>query len=218
MEERFAYASTAEYLTDPRGIYSEEDDNNTDPTLYQLRVGQGTDGGNAMRYLEPAMFEAEGVLCHNVTFGANYRKMWFEADIRFNTGFTTANPGEENPSQKLFQARGPSILFAVGEGEGENGLAVFNLEDGDESDSSMDLFDNAYHNHKVLVDLDGGRVIWAIDGVIKVNYTGDLSSHSDIGGWKLGLNLNRGTTDAQSYDWGLVRWFIDNPGWAGFPA
>jgi len=92
VEEDFAeYSSTADMLSDPRGIYSVAEDVNPGRMSLDLSTGYGV-SDRSMRYDYVGVGCTSQTIGRNVTLPSPVAEVWVEFYVKFSTNLTTLNP------------------------------------------------------------------------------------------------------------------------------
>jgi len=233
VENFSTYTSTADMISDPRDIYFIEDANPSAISL-DTTAGYGT-LSQSMRYIFPAN---EGGTDYTISRHMEwlmpggafpYTELWFKVVLKFDSLFTIEDPSviSEAPALKILHLMTPDD---TGQRWG------LNMEGGDSStlnaegpyldgnydnfyisgsNVNSDLFDNNWHTLKYHIKYGVGDTdfheFW-IDDI----YQGNATSGTDqaaFGFMTLGANINQGPVLSQSYWWGLVEIYDEDPGW-----
>ncbi len=237
------YTSTADLLSDPRGIYNSEYWNPQDIHLDKT-TGYGT-LTQSVRYTFENRTNSSSrctdyMLGDNLVFPHTVTQVWVEWYARFPTDFTTVAPSswgcQSNPDLKwLFGAPDVSSRFeakigqagdnfAVGAPENE-GIALYYNGPGKPSDpgllvepapSSHAYYDGQWHRYRVFWKLGNGTGVvkfWIDNTLIFDRENFNTGPNTKIIGLALGRNLNQGPDHAMSYYWGQIKAWDQDPGW-----
>lgn len=225
-EEDFStYTSTANMISDPRGIYSTFEDQNTAQMVLDKAVGFGsllqsmrfdyTPTGNASG---PGDFQ----ITRDLVLPSTQAEVWVESVEKGSTGFTVAAwPGYTGAAAwKHFFGR----VHPDGNGRFSTGsLSTRWVSEyppgGQELDTGTyaathDPGDNQWHvfRYHWKCGANGALQVWQ-DGVLLVDQQGVNVNATDIYGISIGQTFNNGPIQNQSYWWGRIRVYITNPGW-----
>lgn len=219
------YTSTANMLSDPRGVYSLGEDVNTGQMVLDKTVGYTTYGlTQSMRYDYVATGDSSGPgdyqVTRNLWFPNTVTDVWVESVERGSATFTVdAWPGYAGQrAWKHFFGRinGASGRFStgsIGRWVSEYPPGGQELDTGTYA-QTWDPGDNAWHKFRYHWKIGGSGIlqIW-MDGVKMVD-TGSVSvSGTNIYGVSIGQTFNNGPIQTMSYWWGAINVYNTNPGW-----
>jgi hypothetical protein len=230
IEDFSTYASTADFLANPRGIWLPVEAKNTNHIVIDRTVGYGN-STQSMRYdwpnngaqcldysIKPGMLRIPGNLTH----------VWIEFVVRFSTNFSV-NAGASGCASEYKLASLGDYSNGVGRWDvPEMQAGQFNLGAPwtnadltvDKQDSPSTLWDGQPHVFRIEAELGSGTStgvlkFW-VDGQLRVNKRGFLttSSHHVIDIFSPGLNLNQGPAiDGMQMWWHRIAIYGDDPGW-----
>lgn len=228
LEDFSTYSNTANFLADPRGIYSTAEDEATTQMTLDKSTGVNIDGyalTQSVRYDYNAPACTSQTVERNLVLPTTVKEMWFELYLKFTTNFTTQDSAGcgTPPDFKMFFLR---IDEAIGRGAvrwGSQTPPEVTVEIGNAVDLYTGAFISAYsdnHWHRV-------RGHWRLNGansVIQLNIDGTTvynNSALNAGGTdphfygiSLGRNLDQGVpAGTMSEWWGRVAVFNSDPGW-----
>ena len=237
LEETFeSYSSIAVFISDPRGIYTTEDE--ITPQWSFVTPGYGT-YTRALRYTYPNR-TGSGARCtdytiqRNMSFPTGVDEVWVEFAVRFSADFTTRAPStwscNSNPDFKfIFIRTNPGARYSwkndiYGTGN-QWDPTVPGQGDGDNAYSGNVLHDGQWHVYRMharnstSASSADGRFRGMIDGTTRfdlnnVNTVSGGSAISEMYGLKLFGNLNQGPDHDMELDVGYIRIYNTDPGWA----
>lgn len=161
----------------------------------------------------------------------NMREFWGELEVRWQNGWVTNGPYSGNADHKTF------FLFTNNESGSErwehhvghfgNGFGQFIAGTGNTVGDATKLWDGSWHRLQWHARMGtdpggGGTAIWTVR---YPDYPGGALTREWVGGmnatfatryfWKLALsrNLNKGSTNDQYIEFGIVRVYDADPGW-----
>lgn len=229
LEDFSTYSSTADFLSDPRKIYSTAEDENTGQMTLDKSTGVNIDGYNlpqSVRYDYGAPGCVSQTVERNLVLPTTVKEIWFELYLKFSINFTTKDSSgcTTPPDFKMFFLR---IDEAIGRGAvrwGSQTPPEVTVEIGNAVDLYTGAFISAYSDnqwHRV-------RGHWLLNGansVIELNIDGTTvydnkalnagGTDPHFYGVSLGRNLDQGVpAGTMSEWWGRVALFNANPGWA----
>lgn len=222
VEDFSTYSSTANMLSDPRGIYSVGEDVQTPEMALDTTVGFGT-STKSMRF----DFPARDSICTDYTIGRNINlpsdqsDVYLEVVAKFQNGWTNTAPGCSGVSNEdykfVFGRVRTSGRFnvMVGTYNSEFTVGYPGGEDNFEGGAAGTLFDGQWHTYRfhMKVGSSGACKLW-VDGVVVKDYGTVSMAANQIYGIALGRNINQGPPSPQSMWWGKVSvWYTSNPGW-----
>lgn len=222
-EDFSTYTSTADILSDPRGIYSVGEDVNTAQMALDPSVGY-TAGGltKSLRFDYPARNGVctDYTIGRNINLPTNVDEVWVEVVAKFQNGFTTIMTGcsSSNPDFKfLFGRVQTSGRFNIMIGTSSNLQYTVGYpggEDNFEGGSASGNFDGNWHIHRwhMKVGASGACKYW-VDGVVVKDYGTVAMATNQIYGLAIGRNINQGPPSAQSLWWGRILFYNTDPGW-----
>lgn len=233
LEDFSTYASTANMISDPRGIYSNAEDVNTGQMVLDTTVGYGT-LTQSMRYDFPDRTNDAG-RCGDYTIQRRFSPManpttsveaWVEVVAKTSATFTTTAPAgwtcASNPDYKFFFGGvdvSSRFEFKAGTfGHDWVGGYPANTEAYDIGNWNLTsvpkMFDGNWHTIRVHWSCAaGGPFQWAIDGVTYKNTTVVNPGCAYLNRFIVGANLNQGPGAAQSLWWGRIKIHNTDPGW-----
>ena len=223
-EDFSTYTSTANMIADPRNIYSNSEEFNTNYIVLDTGVGYGA-LTQSMRYDWPATGSAPGItISRQLDFPSNQTEVWIEFAVRFSSNFSIDANYAGGKAYKLFHANiasgGPAGRFGM---QFENGDAGTLNGEGPNDDyqnlyfttstSSSSLWDQSWHVIRWHISLGATDThqIW-VDGVSQGSATGSTAA-TGINGLAIGKNMNQGPLQTQEIWWGYVDVYTQNPGW-----
>jgi len=211
LEEDFStYTSTADMLSDPRGIYALSEDVNSGQMALDQNVAYGT-STKSMRYDFPDRTGSSD-RCHDYTIRRTLRfppqtHVWVELYAKFATNFTTVAPasfqcdGVSTPAYKLWFLNNSSgtsrfqLLNGIfgsrwDAGYPPNEQAFIGLNDGNSGGAPSDpLWDGLWHRYRIEAKLsttatsgDGIMRLW-LDDVRYINVTNINTTNFDGSVW-----------------------------------
>lgn len=221
LEDFSTYTSTANYISDPRGIYSTGEDVLTSQIFLDTSVfAPGL--SQSVRYDFPARNGVctDYTIGRNINFPADVSEVWVEVIAKFQNTWTTVMSGcsSSNPDYKFLFGRvrtsgrfnimmGTSVnlLFTVGYPAGED-----NFEGG----NAGQYFDGNFHTHRwhMKVGVSGACKYW-VDGVVVKDYGVVDMASNQVYGLAMGRNINQGPPSAQSMWYGKITLYNSDPGW-----
>ncbi|HTT28255.1 MAG TPA: Ig-like domain-containing protein [Solirubrobacteraceae bacterium] len=240
-EDFSTYTSTANLLSNPRGIYTTGEDvcgngcATSDPGTIALDQSVGLNVGGyhltqSMRYDQPASPECgnDPSVGRNIALPSTTQEVWVEIWVKFSAGWSAADPRATSCD--------PSYKFVFGRIDGSVGRFSLGIED--QSSAFLSSYPgqpdvNTYINYSGPSNPYSGfppgdgnwhryRFYWSyahstlqvwFDDHLALTQTGISISGSDIYGIALGRNINSGPVNSQSIWWGMVRAYNKNPGW-----
>lgn len=221
VEDFSTYADTAEFLSDPRGIYRTAEDFRTGQMAIDTAVGYGG-LTRSLRYDYPGGTGTDHTISRMLDMpGSVAAEVWVESIVRWSPNFTIEGNGQAAGSAlKLMhvEVTGAAGRFAVNlEGgsvraEGPNddydGLYIFG------STNVSALFDGQPHviRHHVRLGAQDFHEFW-VDGVYQGSATGATAAAA-FWGIALCRNLNKLAADAMQMWWHQVRVYDTDPGWS----
>lgn len=229
LEDFSTYSSTANWLSDPRGIYSVAEDEGTGQMTLDQTGGVNIDGYNlnqAARYDYVAPGCTSQTLERNLVLPQSVPELWFELYIKFTTNFTTKNVNgcSTPPDFKMFFLR---INEAIGRGAvrwGSQTPPEVTVEIGNSVDLYTGAFisqysDNKWHRLRGHWRLNGTASVieLSIDGVtVYNNHALNAGGVAPVFyGLSMGRNLDQGVpSGTMSEWWGRLAVFNTNPGWS----
>lgn len=227
LEDFSTYSSTANLLSNPRGVWNTGNALNTSQVVLDATVGYGS-STKSMRY----DFPNKGAVCADygihpgmVKIPGNQTHVWIEFVVRFATNFTVSAG-----------ATGCAQEFKLGAmGDANNGHGRWNIAemqagefvvgypDADliidgASPAPASLWDGQPHVFRAEAALSQngtGILRWWVDGKLRVNKTGFNTdpSHAVIDYFTPGLNINQGPGANMSMWWQKIAVYNTNPGW-----
>jgi hypothetical protein len=235
-EDFSTYSSTANWIADPRGIYSTAEDVNTAMMVLDTSVGCTPIGTSQTgRYDWPDRTGEGGsgttgrcsddTIGRNLNLPAHQTELWVGLYWKTQSSFTTVAPGgwgcTSAAAYKLLFLRtdvsrynlvlgifGTSYTWSAGPGNQEP------------ADYPLDWtpFDGNWHYYQMHVKIGSGSngiCNLAVDGVVRKTNTGlSQGGASYIYGIATGRNMNQGPGAPQSEWWGQVAAYTSDP-WGG---
>lgn len=220
VEDFSTYSSTANFLSDPRGIYQDAEDFRTDRIFLDEAVGFGG-SSKSMRYDYPSGTGTDYTVSRMLEMPTGTsQEVWVEVTIRFTPDFTIAGNG---------QGAGPALKLMHVEQNGVAGRFGLNFEGSslraegpnDQYDplyittgvSVSTIFNGDWHTIRYHVRLGANdfHEVW-VDGVHRGSKEAN-SAANNLWGIALARNLNMLSDRAMSMWWGRVRIWNANPGW-----
>jgi uncharacterized protein YjdB len=220
VEDFSTYTSTANFISDPRGIYNRVEDQQTS------RITLDTDvlfnGHPTMRYDWPVN-AVEPTITRMLRLPARTRKVWVEWWSLYPTNF-------------LDGVSAKKVLFVHGDnGSGLIGRFAVNMENGPggsfnaEGDhvggiyegpggwyrrgpANREILDGKWHRHRVAVDLDVPRFRYWLDDTLRTDAVAEITI-TGLGGVSMGRNFNRTPAVPVVERWGEIRIWTTDPGW-----
>ena len=219
VEDFSTYTSTADLISDPRGVYDRVEDINSGRISLDTSVGYGG-SGRSMRYDYPGGTGTDYTISRALRIPAGAQEVWVEAVIRFSSGFSIAGNGQQAGSAlKTLHVgvRGAAGRFGLNfEGssmraEGPNDDYTNLYIQGGPSASA--IMDGQWHvlRYHVRLGATDFHEYW-VDGVHRGSQTGRTAASSLVA-VALARNLNKLAPNAQSLWWGKVSVWTQNPGW-----
>lgn len=226
-EDFSTYTSTADMLSNPRGIYMDWEDVRTDRMVLDTQVG-ANGGSKSLRYDYPAngVDARDYTISRSLSIPGNPAEVWVEALIRFSNNFRIDAGAPVGAAFKLLHVAIPYELT----GGGRFGLGMENGDSGNlngegpndaytelylpGSVSPLELFDGDWHSVRFHIRLSGSQdthEFW-VDGKFQGSRTGDTAADY-VYAVSLAKNLNQGPLQAQSMWWGGIRIWDRSPGW-----
>ena len=225
LEDFSTYTSTANFLTNPRGIWKMGvDGSGTDRIVLDQSVGYGA-SSKSMRYDWPNNADGnQNTTIHPgfLYFPGNLTHVWVEFVVRFNPNFAV-NAGEAGGAEYKLAAMGSyfgssgrwnvpemqEYQFVSGWPGNEAGFIT--------GPTPRDIWDGQPHVFRVEAKLGPNGIfkLW-IDGVLMVNQSGFTTdpSHNVIDCFGPGLNLNQGPNFAgMQMWWHKIAMWSNDPGW-----
>ncbi|HKR57172.1 MAG TPA: Ig-like domain-containing protein [Gemmatimonadales bacterium] len=234
VEDFSTYSSTANMLSDPRGIYSTAEDVNTGFMVLDTTVGYGS-STKSMRYDWPDRTGEGGsgtsgrcsddTIGRNLSLPSNKTEMWIELVTKTNSAYKTLAPGgwgctSAAAYKTIFGradvSRANIVLGIFGETADYTVGYPGNEEPADYA-MTWTPFDGNVHVYRWHLKLGSGVGICTlmVDGTTVKSFTSVSPSASYYYGIALGRNMNQGPGATQSI-WflRLQAWFPGNdPGW-----
>lgn len=236
-EDFSTYTSTANMLSDPRGIYSVTEDEATNRMTLDQTTGVNINGLNltqSMRYDYPGPGCTSQTVTRNISLPTNVRELWVEVYMKFSNNFDTRNVNgcTTPPDFKTLFGRLTNLQcrfeFHVGGADGgqafnmggpgcANGVAALDLKVGD----AHTVWDGQWHRYRFhwFVDSTGTnhQFVWYLDNTLMFSKTSGWANDgqtAQIYGIALGRNLDQGIpSGTMSLWWGTVRVWNKSPGW-----
>lgn len=229
------YTSTANMLSDPRGIYSVGEDVNTSMMVYDTSVGYPSYGlTKSMRYDWPDRtseghptsttgYCGDDTIGRNIVLPSTQTDIWVELVHKSDSTFTTLVPGGVCTSAAAYKtlfgrtnvSRYNIVLGIFGETSDYTWGYPGNEEPADFA-MTWTPFDGNWHVYRMRMTIGNGTgaAILMVDGTIVKSFTNVTTSASSINGIALGRNMNQGPLHTQSEWWGALNvWWTFNPGW-----
>jgi hypothetical protein len=229
LEDFSTYTSTANMLSDPRGIYTAEDVNTGD---MQLDTSEGFGASSqSMRYDYPDRTLQTGSRCNDYTIGrnldhANLTEVWYHIVAKFASNFHTEAPAGwscgSNPDLKWVFGRvnGGSGRFEwkIGTFGGSWSVGYPGNAEAFQTGGASVVWDGLWHDYKMRFRVAPGGAATAQARFIRDNVelwdSGNIVvDRTDIWSMAMGRNLNQGPEFVMSMWWGLVEVYYSNPGW-----
>lgn len=233
VENFSTYTSTANFLSDPRNIYSQNEDEDPADIVLDTTVGYGS-SDRSMRF----DYQASGATKNSETVGRNLTlasaqsELWVEVWAEFSSNFTTVPTWLNqilpyNPDFKFVFGRmsSGSGRFEFKEGNSTNTELSAGYPGnqeaylGDFSMNSKALWDGKWHRYRFHWKVgsgDGVVQVW-IDNSLEISHANlTMSDPSDaVYSIALGRNLDPSASQLQHIWWGSVKvWYQgNNPGW-----
>ena len=238
LEDFSTYSSTANMIADPRGIYSEEDPFDHDPTTDTLDQTMGYGGRTQCLKL---LYTAQINNCGDYTPAgrrlilpnSNTTEMWLDIWAMFSSTFSVFVPAGWNCSSadayKFFSGRtlpaGRWGYFGIVGNNWSGGYP--NNEDEFENltfASTFNPFDDTWHRYRqhwkcstTINSADGIYQIW-MDNQLAHDESGINTSDGQgnpvhLYGLQLSANINHGPAQDQNLRYGYVAIYYQNPGW-----
>jgi hypothetical protein len=221
VEEDFSqYTSTANMLSDPRGIYRTAEDFRTASIALDQSVGYGT-SSRSMRYDYPAGTGRDFTISRMLNMPSGARgEVWVEFAVRWSSNFTITGNGQgAGPALKLLHVEQNGVagrfginlegssIRAEGPNDAYQSLYLFG------NVSTAALFNSQWHviRYHVRLGESDFHEFW-VDGVYQGSKTGATAA-SSLWGVALARNLNMLADRPMSMWWGRVRLWGSNPGW-----
>lgn len=229
LEDFSTYSSWANWIADPRGIYSTAEDELTSSNSFlDTTTGVNINGYHltqCVRYDYIAPGCVSQTIERNLVFPSTVGEVWFELYCKWTTNFTTKNVNGcgTPPDFKMFFLRSNAGLG--------RGAVRWGSQDPPEISveilSAVDLLtgtnisgysDNAWHQLRGHWHINGtsSLIHLDIDGV-QIYHNGALnagSSSPSFYGASFARNLDQGIpSGTMSQYWGRLAFFIVDPGW-----
>lgn len=237
LEDFSTYSNTANWIADPRGIYSTTEDVNTSMMVLDTSVGCTPVGTSQTGRYDWPNRTSEGTTngldgyCGDDTIGRNLNlpshvtELWCSLYWKTDSFFTTVAPSGWNchsaAAYKLLFLRtdvsrynlvlgifGTSYTWSAGPGNQEP--ADYPL--------TWTPFDGSWHYYQMHCKIGSGSngiCNLAVDGVVKQTNTGlSQGGASYIYGIATGRNMNQGPGAVQSEWWGQIAAYTSDP-WSG---
>jgi hypothetical protein len=228
VEDFSTYSSTPDMLADPRGVYTESEDEGTDRIFLDQTTGHGS-SSQSMRYDYIAPGCNSVTVRRNLTLPHSVKELWAEVHVRFSPNFTTRNSAgcTTPPDFKFFFGRmtqtsrfevkwgtgwdNPPLQIAIGAPANEDIIT---------GHDAAQYWDNEWHQLRVhwKVGAPNGLntvvEVW-IDGA-KIYERFDFNGQVDQSVWSvmLGANLDQGIpSGTMSLWWGRISLWNADPGW-----
>lgn len=229
-----SYTSISNFLADPRGIYTSEDEITSQMSLVQ----PGYNGSaNAYRVTFPDRSGScsDYTVQRNLSFPANVDEVWVEFAARFSANFETVAAGcggSSNPDFKFVFVRTlPDSRFSWKNGTNGTHWDPTPPTHGDGTYNYIDpdglLWDGQWHLYRLHCKNSSdqftadGRMRGMIDGVEKFDLANIVvynnsggGAITDLYGLKMYGNMNQGPDEICTVDMGLVRLYNSDPGWS----
>jgi len=236
VEDFSTYTSTANLLSDPRGIYSTGEDVNTGQIVLDKTIGDTINGWHLTQSMRYDQQDQTGnvatsltgrcgsyEITRNINLPSAVTEIWVESYEKYSVGWSVNVPSSwgctSEPAYKHFFGRinGGTGRFSTGTLPGE---WVSEYPPGGQElntgvySQTFDPADGRWHvfRYHWKVGASGVLQVW-IDGVLRINQQGVNVQASSIYGISMGRNMNAGPSQNQSIWWGLIRVFKTNPGW-----
>jgi len=238
LEDFSTYSSTANWIADPRGIYSTAEDVNTAQMVLDTTVGCTPAGTSQTgRYDFPDRSgDVQGPLtgrCGDYTIGRNLSlpatitEGWFSFYHKSDSFFKTLAPSgwgcNSAAAYKTWFGRTDVSRYNLVLGIfGETADYTWSAGPGNQEPADFPLtwtpFDGAWHYYQMHCKIGSGSngiCNLAVDGVVKKTNTGlSAGGASDIYGIAIGRNMNQGPGTVQSEWWGPIACYTSDP-WSG---
>lgn len=230
VEDFSSYADLAQFLTNPRGIYSTlsaaSEGNEVFGRDHFSLSSPGYDGSpHALRLTFPDRTASSG-RCHDYSVGVNLtlpapaQEVWVEVTAMYSANFTTRAPVAwscaSNPDHKFIFGRvSGSGRFGLNVGTGGNQWTWgYPGNENNEFGGPAQPFDGQWHTYRLHMRAGsaGAATFW-YDGALVRRFTNIATTASNIYGLAIGRNLNQGPAAPQSLTVGRVRVYTANPGW-----
>lgn len=240
LEDFSTYSNTANWLSDPRGIYSVAEDVNTG--FMQLDTSQGLNAGGYSlsqcgRYNWPDRTSEGGsgttgrcgddTIGRNLSLPSHQTELWVEVWFRTDSSFKTLAPSgwgcTSAAAYKCVFLRTDVSRYNLVLGIfGETSSYTWSAGPGNQEPSDYPLtwtpFDGSWHQYQMHVKIGSGAngiCNLAVDGVVKQTNTGlSQGGASYIYGIAIGRNMNQGPGATQSEYWGRIAAYTSDP-WSG---
>ncbi|MHB1297306.1 MAG: LamG domain-containing protein [Gemmatimonadaceae bacterium] len=229
IEDFSSYVDLAQFLTNPRGIYSTLSAASEGNEVFgrdHFSLVPGLEGSpHALRFTFPDR-TASASRCRDYSIGVNLRlpapvqEVWVEVVAQYSANFTTRAPTAwgctSNPDHKfLFGRVTPSGRFGLHAGTG-GGQWTFGYPGNEDNEFgwSASPFDGQWHTYRLHMKAGpvGAATFW-LDGVRIRSFSDVPTTASSIYGLAIGRNLNQGPATPQSLTIGRVRVYTADPGW-----
>jgi hypothetical protein len=229
LEDFSTYVSTAEWLGDPRGIYSVAEDETTNRMTLDNSTGVTMDGyalTQAARYDYVSPGCSSQTLTRNLKLPSSVKELWLEVYVKFSTNFTTLNVAgcATPPGFKMLFGRFDELVGRAAICWGSQTPPQVTVELGPNVDlytgTAIAAFaDNRWHRLRVhwRISDPNSAIQVNIDGVTVYNRTNFTvgGSNPHIHGIAIGRNLDQGiAAGTMSEWWGRIAAFNTNPGWS----
>jgi hypothetical protein len=228
LEDFSTYTNTADWLSDPRGIYSVPEDESTGQMTLETSVGVNVDGyalTKSVRYDYPAPGCLSQTVERNLVFPAHIGDIWFELYCKWSTNFTTQNVDGcvTPPDFKMMFLRSDAGLGRGAVRWGSQSPPQISVE----ILSAVDILtgtaisgysDNVWHRLRGHWMINGASSLihLDIDGTT-IYHNASLnagSSTPSFYGASFARNLDQGVpSGTMSEWWGRLAFFNTNPGW-----
>jgi hypothetical protein len=228
LEDFSTYSNTADWLADPRGIYSVAEDESTGQMTLETSVGVTIDGyslSKSARYDYPAPACISQTVERNIVFPSETQNIWFELYCKWSTNFTTKNSDgcPTPPDFKMFFLRSNAGLGrgAVRWGSQDPpqiSVEILTAVDILTGTAISGYCDNLWHRLRGHWTINGAASLihLDIDGTT-IYHNASLncgSSTATFYGASLGRNLDQGVpTGTMSQWWGRFAIWISDPAW-----
>lgn len=223
LEDFSTYTSTANMLSDPRGIYSTGEDVNTANMVLDTTTGYGA-SAKSLRFDYPSRPAPGG--CGDNTIGRNLvlpggtsvPELWAEWICKFSSTWTNAEGcvGVNADFKMVFGRVLTSGRFnvMVGTYNAEYTVGYPAHEDDFEGHALTTEWDGNWHTWRwhMKVGSSGACKVW-FDGTVVKDYGVASMATNQIYGFAVGRNINQGPAVAQSLWWGKISLYDTDPGW-----
>lgn len=239
LEDFSTYSSTANFLSNPRNIYSlagyainssttinAGEASNPGQIVLDQSVGYAAGSlAQSLRYDYPSTSAADYDIGVNLVLPSNTTELWLEVAFRLQNGFSVFGPldpdhnGDQGISSglKFLFGRTDVDRFALILGPNQNYSFAPPGHEGDQQAEFGDwtaLADGNWHLLRWHMKTgSSGLCVLVIDGTTIKDWGTVSTTASYIYGIALGRNMNSGVTNPESLWWGRVRGYNSDPGW-----